>query len=238
MKERPILFSGEMVRAILDGRKTQTRRVCSPKLQEKFANYREYWHGKDNDCFSIAFGGYHGGGGERITRAMLAERFCPYGAPAVESRPNDRLWVRETWLELEPDMRHDAYKGKYEITGIGGRRAVNCVSYRADCDRESDRIRAEYGYKWRPSIYMPRWASRITLEIKSVRVERLCEITDRDAQAEGVDDQPLATQLVAPGTPNYRQAFAELWDSINGKNPDRSWSDNPWVWVIEFSRVS
>ncbi len=221
---RPILFSGEMVRAILDERKTQTRRVIDLRQFGRSDTPGYEWHFRDRRALW-----------NDVSTHLLVDKFCPYG------KPGDRIGVRETWHELDPDMRHDAYKGKYEITGIGGRRAVNCVSYRADCDRESDGIRAEYGYKWRPSIHMPRWASRITLEIKSVRVERLQDISNADAIAEGLEfSESFGGTYRCPDglVCSARGAFFRLWDSINGKKPGRSWDANPWVWAIEFRRVA
>ena len=258
MKERPIIFSGAMVRAILEGRKTQTRRVCSAKLQEKFADYREYWHGEDGKCFSITFGGYHGGGGERVTRAMLAERFCPYGAPSVERRPNDRLWVRETWVELlavSPQSDEPLHLRPGDVLlepptswiDAAGRTRwhydARIVSYRADGELEfcdGDGFSGELADRgdmprWRPSIHMPRWASRITLEITNVRVERLQDISEEDAKAEGCR---IWKGVPGDGEMSATQAFVRLWDSINGKKPGRTWRDNPWVWVIEFRRTS
>lgn len=173
MKERPILFSGPMVRAILEGRKTQTRRVVKPQPAH------------------IA------GIGTVLNIDTITGKACPYG------KPGDRLWVRETWDGVRLD-------------GGGA-----LVSYRADGDKPV----TDDG-RWHPSIHMPRWASRITLEVVSVRVERLQEISEEDAMAEGV---ALAE--------NYRGPvahFASLWEQINGLG---SWNANPWVWVVEFRRV-
>ena len=172
MKERPILFSGPMVRALLDGSKTQTRRVIKPRHLAFF---------------------------NQNAAAMLNdwnERPLPYG------KPGDRLWVRETW--------HDASSSLH-----------SCALYRADgIDLHWD--------KWTPSIHMPRWASRITLEITSVRVERLQDISEADAQAEGITS---AECLECDGFVN---AFSKLWEQINGPG---SWDANPWVWAIEFRRL-
>lgn len=212
MKERPILFSGEMVTAILEDRKTQTRRVVKPQPEVlyPFALVRqngtgwivEKWPRQERE-----FGNFG-----RVERVV-----CPYG------QPGDRLWVRETW----------ACFGGDEYTYQKDRLAV---SYRAtwDTDRATDFPRASLGYipgdRWRPSIYMPRWASRITLEITKVRVERVQDITNEDAYAEGCDFR-LAN------TPNHANAFAILWDNINAKRRF-GWDENPWVWVIEFRRRS
>ena len=175
MKERPILFSGPMVRAILDGRKTQTRRVVKPQPD---------WIRPRVSDDGIA----HGYCGSGPTDGIK----CPYGTVG------DRLWVRESWAK----------------SGEVG----DATEYRAD---NPDPI----GAKWRPSIHMPRWASRIDLEITGIRVERLQEISERDAMAEGCE---YLTNSVA------RSNFVKLWISINGQD---SWSANPWVWVIEFKRI-
>ena len=134
--------------------------------------------------------------------------------PLPYGKPGDRLWVRETW--------HDASSSLH-----------SCALYRADgIDLHWD--------KWTPSIHMPRWASRITLEITSVRVERLQDISEADALAEGIPsiDTPGAWTLPIPANPNlpaiYLGAFCKLWESINGPG---SWAANPWVWAIEFRRV-
>lgn len=182
-RERPILFKGEMVRAILDGRKTQTRRVVKP--QPKYGAFNcdcdwdVYWYENDKEIHVR----------------------CPYGQPV------DRLWVRETWTNAdgEKDIRYRAEE-----------RAICCDAL----------------YRWRPSIHMPRWASRITLEITSVRVERLQDISEEDAKAEGV-----SAMLVPPdgGSWPYAQGFEYLWNSL--AKPGSTWANNPWVWVIEFKRV-
>ena len=182
-KERPILFSGPMVRAILEGRKTQTRRVV--KFDPCPSSYAMVSH-------------YDGLGNVVLTDGSYLR--CPYG------QPGDRLWVRETWAHRRW-MLGDASPDPTTV-------------YRADSDdlRGCDR--------WRPSIHMPRWASRITLEVVSVRVERLQDISEEDAMAEGV---ALAE--------NYRGRlahFAGLWEQINDLG---SWNANPWVWVVEFRKL-
>lgn len=193
MTERGILFSGAMVRALLDGSKTQTRRpvkgIDPDRLGETTS--KAQW-AKVNREAPESFG---------------ARYFCPYG------QPGDRLWVRETWAP-HPDFPETA------------RRAV----YRADpeCKYDVDR--------WRPSIHMPRWASRILLEIVSVRVERLQDISDQDAIAEGIGLNPCAAGVYLTGTDETmpHAAYRILWQQINGAG---SWDANPFVWVIEFRRI-
>lgn len=204
MNERPILFSGPMVRAILDGRKTQTRR--SAKLTDagrvRAVGTRMNWHPEDPN-------------------AVLA---CPYGAPG------DRLWVKETWA---CSVWRDALKPTELKTS-------DPIEYRADYTSTGlDPL--ERG-RWRPSIFMRRWMSRITLEITDVRVERLQDISEEDAKAEGCDKEIEHEEILTQAdydcgyyTPAYYACgFERLWQSING--PD-SWSANPWVWVVTFKRV-
>lgn len=231
MKERPILFSAPMVRAILDGKKTQTRRVvkgmpeckCSSELKHTPKHVAPYF---DSYC------------GEKKTEANprgmstvwnwwsrddrpdpLSEIKCPYG------QPGDRLWVREAFTHITGN-------------GIG-------VHYRADGepkDRDGSILSTEPGMlRWRPSIHMPRLSSRINLLIKSIRVERLNDISEDDAKAEGVEpffsthqsigrDQTMTTGERISDC-EHRASFACLWDDIHG---DNSWQQNPWVWVVEF----
>ena len=181
MKERPILFNGDMVRAILDGRKTQTRRMVKhiPDLGAP-----DSWCHKANDNgFAEIVGDY--------------TRYCPFG------NVGDRLWVREAFAK--PDHGEDN------------------IAYRAS--------EYEDTFRWMPSIHMPRWASRITLEITGVRVERLSSIRESDAKSEGFDGS-----TIVPGHDGLecRAWFEGLWDSVYGDNSFRS---NPWVWVVEFKVV-
>jgi hypothetical protein len=230
--ERPIIFSAPMVRAILDGRKTQTRRVakvpdCTPgplRHQAKHAGpYFDSYCGEpktDKNPRGMSDRWCWWSADDRPDQ--LSEIRCPYGSPG------DRLWVREAWAG--------------EPVGDDAR-----IFYRASCPNDEADIadgdaiaRVRIG-RWRPSIHMPRWASRIDLEITAVRVERLHAITEEDARAEGVD-----TSVVDPsprGCPggvlpkhyaNARDCFADLWRTINGA---ASWDADPWVWAITFRRV-
>jgi hypothetical protein len=239
MKERPIIFSAPMVRAILAGTKTQTRRVVKPQPPEILPAYapKVYWpardrhmtHGDPDGAAYLQFerpGDYDG---VHVMRGGFGFR-CPYG------QPGDRLWVRETW----------AWSGDGAIPAFDRVRKGE-VWFRADPERTSP------GIRWRPSIHMPRWASRITLEVTGVRVERLQDISKAEAVAEGIERGegfpgwyrgPLpgdSPGLVESGrkfkTPTAfpRLAYRALWESINGSN---SWDANPWVWVIEFKRVT
>lgn len=185
MKERPILFSGPMVRAILDGRKTMTRRIVKPQPGD---------HHSDE-----GYGAMHR---------------CPFEVGM-------RLWVREKWRPYS-----GVHKRIIEFPD-GGFIPVES----APEVWSSPKTRVPNG--WCPSIHMPRWASRITLEIVSIRVERLDTISEADAAAEGVSLELESTPWGVLPTP-FWWAFRNLWQSINGPG---SWNDNPWVWVIEFKRV-
>lgn len=216
MVERPILFSGEMVRAILDGRKTQTRRVVT---------HRRYWCMEERDDGSPwpFFDPYVYAEPEAI------EVPCPYG------EPGDLLYVRETHAIVPAS----AYRCSREDDGSPvphrvspeGVPWVNCWAiYREGWTRSQPS-------HWRPSIHMPRWASRITLRVTGVRVERVQDISTDDAFWEGVEDcHEDGHDDCFYGTAGPRCSFRRLWDHING--PRRyGWDANPWVWVVEFERV-
>jgi hypothetical protein len=218
MKERPILFSTPMINTIRERRKTQTRRVVKPQPHttpiangSASGNY-DAWPNGDS-CLEwddvLADTAYY-----------VQAGFCPHG------QPGDRLWVRETWQARSPrDYGMECpISQPIEREGYAGHEWT--VRYAA-----TDQNFAEWS-GWNPSIHMPRWASRITLEVVSVRVERVQDITAEDACAEGV-----------PGCrDNLSNAhavtwFATLWNQINGKRANCSWQDNPWVWVVEFKEI-
>lgn len=192
-----MIFNGEMVRAILHGRKTQTRRPANPSTANLLDLQEQYPHKKYNIS-------------------------CPFGAVG------DRIWVRETWAEAgagAPDLK--LYRANYP----------EHVPTHYENVPPADEIR------WTPSIHMPRWASRITLEITGVRVERLNGISETEAEAEGIDMEALfdaqdCYDCIAghnmTGRPAVTGAFKYLWESIYG---EESWKANPWVWVIEFKVV-
>lgn len=197
MKERPILFSAPMVRAILDGRKTQTRRVVKPQFDDDAT----ITIGEIGTSRGVAYVGNSQSGG-LVTRVP-----CRYG------QPGDLLWVRETWR-----TESDAYNDLSPSLLSG----EETILYDADGDWSLNKTVG----RGRPSIHMPRWASRITLKITDVRVEHLQSITFNDAKAEGVEYEK--------GYTDPRLAFLRLWESINGED---SWGLNPWVWVVEFERA-
>jgi hypothetical protein len=193
VKERPVIFSGPMVKAIIEDRKTQTRRVV------KYSPF------EPND--------------EGLGRHIITHNIpCPYG------KPGDRLWCRETWRPQHP----------YDLPG------QEKPIYAADWTPEE--FEQIYGktWGWKPSIFMPRWASRITLEVVNVRVERLQEISEADAIAEGVYTNEQALQKLGLPADTKLQGtcvdkYRIVWESINGKK--YPWASSPWVWVVEFKKV-
>jgi hypothetical protein len=228
VRERPILFSANMVRAILAGRKSQTRRVILP--QPVGAPGKNFCH-EPSDPFLSDDG---------VWRFMCGEVSydhndvrCPFG------QPGDRLWVRETF-GLGQSIHHSRGGTIYRAdVGEPG------ILHGHQMDAYGREFKGER--RWRPSIHMPRWASRITLEIRDVRVERVQEIAEADAIAEGL--KPLAghrttvqdrdgSPLGAHENADYpaRERFHDFWDSLNAKR-GYGWDSNPWVWVVDFSRV-
>jgi len=235
MRERPILLNGDMVRAVLNGSKTQTRRIMkvqpsadfSPMNMELETGFTARWYTPgvvDKD-------GYLQPAKKQVFGVASEDQgyICPFGAVG------DLLWVRETWSDVNLE-------------------GISAIAYRADeglrfltnddDDGDEDDPRLEkYSFAnwypdlisgtegiWRPSIHMPRWASRITLEITGVRVERLASVSNDDARAEGYP----ADRAADGGKSDPWLWFRDLWDGIY---PEQSFKVNPWVWVIEFKRV-
>lgn len=195
MKDRPIIFGEEMVKAILDGRKTQTRRVIKPQ-PDAGVRFSPFVPGQVEDG--------HG-----------QEMRCPYGV--------ERLWVRETWAtsRVYDTDRPSAIPDDASLWWMA--------------DKSSHRFLGAKQGKIRPSIFMPRWASRITLNVVSVRAERVQDISHNDSLAEGINIHAEPSNYGSGS--RYRDEFAAIWDSINAKR-GFSWALNPWVWVIKFERVS
>lgn len=216
MRERPILFNGAMVRAILEGRKTQTRRVVKLPHQNPLGEWQ-----------ATTVGGPHGGTDARgnvqpeqaaIWHTRTGETLC---CPIAE--PGDVLWVRETWADLTAThgQRQEWFNPE---TRLYERSVKPFIWYRADGEQPGVDVEPG-GERWRPSIHMPRWASRLRLAVNGVRVERLQDTSDVDVTAEGAIPGNGATA---------RGAFVTLWDSAYGAG---AWDANPWVWVVEFERV-
>ncbi|MDI3335897.1 hypothetical protein QKW60_05730 [Defluviimonas aestuarii] len=207
MFDRPIIFSAPMVRALLDGRKTQTRRIVKDRgALPEFCGGR---YDNKNDPTNYGWQDYERG--EWITLDMFRRyRFVPYA-------PGDRLWVKEAWRTW---VNFDHLKPREIATGP----SQGLIGYPADS------VRTGHG-RLRSPIHMPRWASRLTLLVTDVRVQRLQEISEDDARAEGGD---AVTMEDAPRAASWsrRQDFSRLWNSIHG--PD-AWDANPWVAAISFT---
>nr|WP_205914724.1 hypothetical protein [Enterobacter hormaechei] len=217
--ERGMIFNGEMVRAILDGRKTQTRRII-----------KDCTVGRDPISKFIQIGKKFIGCYPEDVPELIRE-CCPYGVPG------DRIWVRETFQGPLFDFEQ---MEAYQEDSSKFKKPEFCV-YKADGKPAPEFFDADDNLHcgWRPSIHMPRWASRITLEITGVRVEQLKSISEEEARSEGVARlregfwkhyQPGWTQHQL----SARGSFATLWDSIYGSG---EWDRNPWVWVVEFNRI-
>lgn len=228
MRERPIVFSGSMVRAILNGTKTQARPILKPQPRlgllgngQPIGNGQLVWEPKKGKVIPFT-----------DTCMFQVFDYCPYGTK------NDRLWVRETWRPLTTHMSECVDQ--------------NDIGYRASVtDDFEDGL-----FDWKPSIHMPRWASRITLEITDIRVERVQSISEADAKAEGLTAFSKDGTTIKYGIPDRdglpggdddgwdwsrwcidpRNAFADRWNSINAHR-GYGWDSNPWTWVLEFKRV-
>ena len=222
MKETPIIFSGEMARAILDGRKTQTRRLVKNQGRLKVV---------------------HGWNGRYLQPNMIFEA----GRLGITSpyTPGDRLWVREAWGESK--VRDQSIDDKIVLVHHAWR-------YKADAEVEQVQVfgrrdlktKAEL-YKWKSPIFMPKEASRITLEITNVRIEQLHDISEEDAKAEGVSLGSVGDLTTIPESwikggwmpsmtaTSFQAGFGVKWQEINGKK--HPWESNPWVWAISFKRI-
>jgi hypothetical protein len=223
MKERPILFSGEMVRAILDGRKGQTRRVVKPQPPHSDRVLRapveiepgRAW-GQEGQFIPVAY---------TVDCSHYREPIlCPYG------EVGDRLWVRETW-QYALNVTNDPGMHSFNNCKTNPATGEKYIIYYRAMYNEHDDPRG-----WSSPIHMPRWASRITLEITDIRVERLQDISEEDARAEGFSVTERAGIDSSFGNAIARAWFRGLWDSINAKR-GHSWASNPWVWVIAFKQV-
>ena len=244
MNEKPILFSTEMVKAILDGRKTQTRRVI-PRAGGDCLGYIT-----DRDAYWFELDLRTAANGPETS----IEAKCPYG------RPGDLLWVRETWkpgawrddgriaidYKASPELTKtpwltipEEYPGKqFDELWEQWTNELRDMGWFPDKNGVYQWESGQSPLKWRPSIFMPRWASRITLRMTDVWVERVQEISEADVQREGwfFQNHDLSKRYDPVTMDTARQWFAELWDSVNAKR-GFSWDSNPWVWVVEFEEV-
>lgn len=249
MKERPILFSGPMVRAILDCSKTQTRRIIKPQPSsshwERLNGYKLL-----QNMMEVAGGDYclrhqHTVIGIKDNTFRDDPRWfrCPYG------KPGDRLWVREKWQYYGfdedgiPLIRYAADGAKEFKEALDDEWGEKLIDIWAALSEDDGPARDK---KWRPSIHLPRFASRIDLEVTRVKVERLQDISEDDAFAEGIDEDGevfgiaqniLDNQIQGsthdiPDSSPAKAEFRHLWNSING-----NWDDNPWVWVVSFKKL-
>lgn len=245
MNEHPILFRAEMVRAILDGSKTQTRRVIKPQPLMMCSGA---WYPSDNPGDSKNRTGLHYANEKHMRRGLPID-FSPYG------QPGDRLWVRETYAlehwEDEPATPKDG-RPIFHHAGDGtewDEQRWFYPHYKATdpapdlCYEDDENDDGEPKCKWSPSIHMPRWASRITLEIVNIRVERVQEITEEDAFEEGMTRRLAAEQgfSVSVSEEEFyisqaRRTFHYFWNSLNAKR-GFGWDVNPWAWVIEFKEA-
>lgn len=234
MTERGMIFNGEMVRALLDGRKTQTRRIMVPQPADDIE--RDVFPNPDAIGWKSSL---------KHKRGSTTVHFCPHG------KPGDRIWVRETWAILgnedgccidwkEKLCKADESSAARIYRASCEQRPGNYGLWSIPDDADWKPYTKDYLYEgaWRPSIHMPRWASRILLEITGVRVERLNSIGESDAIAEGLerynDDGIIYYGPFGRGDCRPEVAYRDLWLSIYGAE---SWQANPWVWAIEFKRV-
>jgi hypothetical protein len=224
MKERPILMSAPMVRAILDGTKTQTRRVVKglrADLVQKIVPFVDRWGQPD----------------VRADGRSATNGHCPMLCPL--GRVGERLWARETWAPFHVGQKHDTPCPVDDVEDADAARYAAdgrvWVCHSTGATGVADDGGWEYApHKWRPSIHMPRWASRITLEVTDVRAQRLLDISEDDARAEGLQQTKDGRWLPGP-CDDPKWAFCCLWESIYGSD---AFAANPWVWAVSFKKVN
>jgi len=217
MKARPILFSTPMVQALLEGRKTQTRRIIGKLHGREVVDLKEFYDDEEENGFSGGFSDLNNWGYPNMIefdpytlQDMLDYNLCPYG------KVGDLLWVRETWQAFKQvSYEYDEWAELESIKDMNDN--VYEPVYKANNEN--------FPEKWFPSIFMPKQYSRLTLEITNIRVERLQDISRGDCMAEGCPFPNIAKET------SPVKWYRELWQSLNGKD---SWDKNPWVWVIEF----
>lgn len=246
MKERPIIFSGESVRAIQDGRKTMTRRVVKPRYRDDESGFNVCSCPATNEVW-VEKADEEGGDFEEGTRFVP----CPYG------QVGDRLWVKEVW--------RDRFGTAYANYGTGNAYPIDDireVDYKSGgngyfiggCIFRDDELSAKWAEwsKWKSPLFMPRWASRILLEITDIRVERVQDVSEEDAIAEGIEfdsgweEECGEGYTTGEGWMNYKtqdfscesakESYHTIWDSLNAKR-GYPWESNPWVWVVSFKVV-
>jgi hypothetical protein len=235
MRERGIIFNAEMVRAVLEGRKTQTRRIMKVQPVPSKTRESDFWFSCNKTRSMVHVSDFIPGNCANLPDAHeYFSMCCPFGAVG------DRLWVRETFRvhSRATDVATLVYRASERQSWTQQTHRVPVVNCNKPVSPEN----------WTPSIHMPRWASRITLEITGVRVERLQDISESDAVAEGIEPLPHDPDLpkmyheyfpvgIKNGlrcTMSASNSFRGLWESLSGKG---RWQANPWVWVIEFKRV-
>jgi len=238
MSDRPIIFSAPMVRALLDGRKTQTRRLVSPdtctvngcRVRRASAEWRDldFARAKVRDQSTLmlaAVGPDAAPPDHHLDVPLLPPNEDMRYRVRTIIEPGDRLWVREAWAHDGPDL--DSVKARHEDAAGAG-------FYYGPYYRATEP--APETLRWRPSIHMPRWASRLTLDATAVKVERLQEISREDAIAEGCESPLIGTEAPAPAPGVYladeRTSFAQLWNRLHGEG---AWRANPWVVAITFN---
>lgn len=213
----PVLFSTPMVEAIKLGHKWQTRRVVKHQPTGK-PMPREEWGAEQRHLGRPPAGPwmwpFYAGPGEATARGY----HCPYG------RVGDTLWVRETWAA---DKKYDKFPPRM-IPAKTPNGSKTPIWYKEACLNDGQTYPPPG--RWRPSIFMPEWASRTKLKITEVRMQRLQDLSEKDAKAEGVNRR-LET------IDSFKSRFQELWDNINGRRKGCAWKDNPWVWAVSFKKV-
>lgn len=228
MKERPILFSGQMVRAILDGRKTQTRRVFKGLIPP--------------NCEGAHSCSVEGGFAKFMLNGKLAMHSgewtkCPYGQPGDVLVVKEHAWM---WCEKQPNGRTTKGRQKFRYVPLKSAMVFYCADNPSTplLDVVSPNTGNQWFWRKKLGRFLPRWASRLTLEIVRVRVDLLQEISEEDAKAEGVEPVSVGFRDGRDGGRNssrsHIEGFGEIWESINGAE---SWKQNPYVWVIEFKKL-
>jgi hypothetical protein len=263
VNERPIIFSGPMVRALLASTKTQTRRIPTPANSEFSSAPALFWKHAD---FSRAFVDGTGSGREYLQVPAHVAPGCEGCADYdwqgtrhrlwFRSSPGDHLWVKETHSTSAlgvypcPDAWYRADFGTHDDPAkVDGLHDRGCTGNRGDCFACVEQ--REGKFRWRPSIHMPRKLSRLTLEVTEVRVQRLQDISEEDAKAEGVEPYEVTSadieamepgptrdlaESLGPGWLSRKAIYASLWDSLNAKRAP--WDSNPWVWAVTFRRAA